>query len=376
MKTSQYKREHNTWKALKTEAVRPQLCLLFGSRPSIENDSSYYTELKAMFPKADIVCCSTAGNILNEQLLDNCIIATCIEFEYTYTRCELFNINESNELELGMKIARCFDTEDLANLLIFSCTGINAGKILSGINSVLNGRVPVSGGVAGDDTRFERTLVGLNETIGSTYLVGIGMYGSSLKVSHGSKGGWDTFGPQRTVTRSKDNILYEIDHKPVLEIYKQYLGEKAQELPGSALLFPFSIIDPDTDEQIVRGVQNTDEEHNALILYGDIREGDTIQLMRSNFERMIEGAGESAKETLTGNAPAPELALLVSCVARRLVLGQLTEEELSETKKILGPQTTICGFYSYSELSPLVGEKACQLHNQTMTITGISEVHV
>jgi hypothetical protein len=374
MKISQYKRENKQWIATKASTQQAHLCLLFGSRLDLDNDTTYYSDLHKLFPDAQIVTCSTAGNILNEQLLDNTIIATCIEFSSTVARCHLFDIQDANELALGQQVATYFDAPDLANILLFSCTGINAGKILSGINTVLKGRVPVSGGVAGDDTRFERTLIGLNDTVGTHYLVGIGMYGEHLKVSHGSKGGWENFGPQRTVTKAKDNVLFELDNKPVLDLYKEYLGPKAHELPGSALLFPFAIIDPETNEQIVRGVQNTDEANKSLILYGDIQEGDTIQLMRSDFEKLIEGAGESARETMLLDHHQPQLAILVSCVARRLVLGQLTEEELAETKKILGESTPICGFYSYSELSPLVGDNACHLHNQTMTITSLTEI--
>lgn len=373
MKISQYKRENKQWVATKTSSQQANLCLLFGSRLDLDNDTTYYSDLQRLFPDAQIVTCSTAGNILNEQLLDNTIIATCIEFSSTVVRCHLFDIQNTSELALGQQVAKYFDAPDLANILLFSCTGINAGKMLSGINTVFHGRVPVSGGVAGDDTRFERTLIGLNENVGTHYLVGIGMYGEHLKVSHGSKGGWENFGPQRTVTKAKDNVLFELDNKPVLDLYKEYLGPKAHELPGSALLFPFAIIDPETNEQIVRGVQNTDEANKSLILYGDIQEGDTIQLMRSDFEKLIEGAGESARETMLLDHHQPQLAILVSCVARRLVLGQLTEEELAETKKILGQSTAICGFYSYSELSPLVGDNACHLHNQTMTITSLTE---
>jgi hypothetical protein len=169
-------------------------------------------------------------------------------------------------------------------------------------------------------------------------------------------------------------VLYEIDNKPVLDLYKEYLGEKAKELPASGLLFPFAIIDDTTKEPVVRGIQNINETDNAIILYGDVLDGQSIQLMRANFDNLISGAGDSAKETFLNNTTSPDLAILISCVARRLVLGQLTEEELTESKKTLGDRTKICGFYSYSELSPVVGDNACHLHNQTMTITTITEI--
>lgn len=374
MKTQQLKWENKQWQQVSGNTASPQLCLVFGSRPTIQANPEYYAKLRVMFPSAEIITTSSAGNIINEYLVDDAIIATVIEFEKTKIETHCFKLNETDDRNLGETVARHFNSKpDLASILLFSCSKINAGNILIGINNVLKGSVPVSGGVAGDDTRFEKTLVGINDNLSDQNMVAIAMYGTDIRVSHGSKGGWDTFGPRRRVTRSKGNVLYEIDNKPVLDLYKEYLGEKARELPGSALLFPFALIDSETKEEIVRGVQNIDEEQNALILFSDVKEGDTLQLMRCNFDRLIDGAAESAKETFLNNPQPPELAILVSCVARRLVLGQLTEEELVETKKVLGPDTTICGFYSYSELSPVVGDNACHLHNQTMTITTYSE---
>lgn len=375
MKVSQLKWSNHNWQHISGEVdTKNQLCLLFGSRFNIEADiQTAVAQLRNKNPNATVVTASTAGNIADENLIDNTIIATCINLEKTTVKAEVFGLTNIIDEELGKNIASKFDTNNLAYLLILSTTGVNAGNVLKGINSVFQGKVPVSGGIAGDDTRFEKTLVGLNDHIATNQLVAVGFYSNNLIVSHGSKGGWDTFGPIRKVTKCKGNILYEVDNKPVLNLYKEYLGEKAKELPAAGLLFPFAIIDKETKEYIVRGLQNIDETTNSLVLFGDIEEGQNLQLMRANFDNLIDGAGESAKETFLSNKQEPELAILISCVARRLVLGELTEEELTEVKKMLGTKATLCGFYSYSELSPVVGNNACQLHNQTMTITTLSE---
>lgn len=372
MKIAQHTWQGDKWSASTDLLKDAQLCLVFGSRLTLEKNPEFTTQLLALYPAAQIVTSSTAGNIISDLLLDDTLIATAVEFEKTQVRAQLFSMNNIQADELGRKIATTFEAEDIAGILLFSTTGINAGQLLSGLNEKLQGRVPVSGGVAGDDNRFERTLVGLNNNIGEAQIVAIGFYGKQLSVAHGSKGGWDTFGPMRKVTKCAGNILYEIDNKPVLDLYKEYLGEKAASLPASALLFPFTIIDSQTSEPVVRGVQNIDESNGSIILYGDVEEGMKIQLMRANFDNLINGAGDSAKESFI-EKKSPELAVLISCVARRLVLGQLTEEELAESRKVFGDETVICGFYSYSELSPLVGDNACHLHNQTMTITTFSE---
>lgn len=374
MKVDQNLWAHAKWDKEFVPGLRPHLCLLFGSRLTIELDFKRATEqLRSVYPGANLVTVSTAGNIMNDSLIDDAIVATCIELEKTRIRTGSFTLGDEEDEILGARVAAFFDSDDLSYLMLFSTSGVNAGNILKGINSVYKGKVPVSGGVAGDDARFEKTLVGINEEVNADQIVGVVFYGTDLIVSHGSKGGWDKFGPIRKVTKAEGNLLFELDHEPVLDLYKKYLGDKAKDLPASGLLFPMCIIEDETREPIVRGIQNIDESKNALLLYGDIEEGQNVQLMRANFDELITGASNSARETFEVNKGEPELALLISCVARRIVLGQMTEEELLETKKIFGPKTALCGFYSYSELSPVLGDNTCHLHNQTMTITTFRE---
>jgi len=107
---------------------------------------------------------------------------------------------------------------------------------------------------------------------------------------------------------------------------------------------------------------------------GDIAEGATAQLMKANFDKLIDAsvdAAESSSELLDGSNA--ELAILVSCVGRKLVLGQRIEEEVEEVREVLGNGPAITGFYSYGEVSPIVKSMNCELHNQTMTITTFSE---
>ena len=374
MKTRQYKWIDKNWISNDDKKdIKPQICLLFGTRETIENEPNFQASLKIKYPDAEIVVSSTAGNIIGEELIDDTIIATCIELENSRVTPRLYHFEDKTDLELGQQIANESIADDLSYLLILSTTGINAGNLLEGINNVLKGKHAVSGGVAGDNVAFKKTLVGLNEKVGEARVVAISFYGEYLKTVHGSKGGWDVFGPKRTVTKCNGNIISELDNQPILDLYKEYLGSKANELPASALYFPLALIDPITNEYIVRGVQDIDEKTNSLILFGDVKVGDSIQLMKANFDRVIDGAIDSAHQAFNNDLGEPDLSILISCVARRMVLDQLTEEELFEARKVLGKNTTMCGFYSYSELSPVVGNNACHLHNQTMTITSMYE---
>jgi len=106
---------------------------------------------------------------------------------------------------------------------------------------------------------------------------------------------------------------------------------------------------------------------------GDIPEGYYAQLMCANFDRLIQGAGEAAVSIGNGAATGQaSLAIAISCVGRRLVLGDRAEEETEAALEALPPDTRQVGFYSYGEISPYATGH-CDLHNQTMTLTTISE---
>ncbi|HNT70258.1 MAG TPA: FIST C-terminal domain-containing protein, partial [Bacteroidales bacterium] len=195
---------------------------------------------------------------------------------------------------------------------------------------------------------------------------------SHLKVSHGSMGGWDPFGPERLITKSTSNKLYELDGQPALSIYKKYLGEYSDELPGSALLFPLSVKLSENEEPVVRTILSIDEDEQSLTFAGNIPTGCYTRLMQANFDRLIEGASNAATNSIQ-TFQKPDLAILISCVGRKLVLNQRIEEEVEAIRDILGTSTAITGFYSYGEISPNQGFNSCELHNQTMTITTMSE---
>ena len=236
-------------------------------------------------------------------------------------------------------------------------------------------RVPITGGLAGDDADFEKTLVGLNCDPREGEVVAIGFYGNHLKIGYGSFGGWDTFGTERIITKSEGNILYELDDKSALALYKEYLGDLASELPGSALLFPLRLKTDSKEEFVVRTILDIDEKNQAMIFAGDIPQGAKAQLMRANFDRLIDGAATAANFCIEPfKETQPSFALLISCVGRRLVLGQRVEEELEECANILGENVNTAGFYSYGEISPFNQAISCKLHNQTMTITTFAEI--
>ena len=149
---------------------------------------------------------------------------------------------------------------------------------------------------------------------------------------------------------------------------------RAAELPGSALLFPLGMKFDEDSDTIVRTVLAVDEEAGSMTFAGDIPEGAHVRLMKADFDKLIDGANLAAEHTTHGGGgEGDKLAVLISCVGRKLTLGQRIDEEVEAVQEVLGDGATITGFYSYGEISPVVESSVCELHNQTMTITTFAE---
>jgi hypothetical protein len=350
------------------------LIIAFGQRELLE-DPGIYDHLAGLYKNPDILLASTAGEIIGERVLDGSVVATVIKFESTTVKSVSININlYEDNFEAGKEGTKLLPSEGLRHLFVIADgQNLNGTKLVEGIRSVVPENVSVTGGLAGDGAKFEKTLVGLNSQPKEGELVFIGFYGENISVGYASRGGWDTFGPMRLITKSVGNILYELDGKSALAVYKKYLGDKASGLPGAALLFPLAIQSENPDEPLVRTILAVNNEEQSMIFAGDIPQGAQARFMKTNFDRLIEGAATAAGASMSETLTTPELAILISCVGRKIVLGQRVEEEVEVVNEKFTNDTAIIGFYSYGEISPFNPSVSCNFHNQTMTITTFSE---
>jgi hypothetical protein len=355
-------------------AQHAQIVLAFGERNLLDTLKPY-AYLRELYPAANIVINSTSGEIFADKVHDNTIVVTAIELEKSTVRTAQIDITDHTQsYEAGKQIACELDSPDLAAILLISDGGVvNGSDLIDATNQCLQRPVPVTGGLAGDADRFQRTVVGLNQDPAPGRIVGIGFYGNDLKVGCGSVGGWDVFGPEREVTESAYNVLYQLDERHALDLYKDYLGKYAEGLPSTALLFPLSIrVTPDSPS-LVRTILAIDEKSKSMTFAGDIPKGAYVRFMRANLDRLVDASAEAAQTSLYQVGEAPELALLISCVGRKLVLGQRTEEEIEVARDVFGASSVMTGFYSYGEIAPVGSDLRSELHNQTMTITTLSE---
>lgn len=355
------------------------LVLYFGSRDAIA-DGSCYAELQEKFPSAHVVGCSTGGQIQNNDVSDDEIAAVALSFDSTKVRVATHTVTSAEHSRAcGEAIGRELADDTLAGVFILSDgLNVNGSELVAGITSAIGTGVSLSGGLAGDGSLFSKTLVGGNATPRSHVVVGIGFYGSSIRFGHGSAGGWDVFGPRRTITRSAGNILFDLDGTPALDLYERYLGDEAKGLPGTALLFPLQISDPaKPDTTLVRTILAVDRENRSMTFAGDVPDGWTAQLMRGNFAHLAAGAADAAKQANDSTGEVSDnqgLALLVSCIGRRLLMGQHIVDEVEAAGAVLGNKIARLGFYSYGEIAPHSLSGFCDLHNQTMTVTTITEI--
>lgn len=377
MKISQHHFTGGAWRdALGTPSgpSRAQLVLAFGATSEMQS-LAWRAAARAAFPEALLIGGSSAGEICGESVWDDSVVLTAVEFEHSRVSGACVALDDDTSSRGGgAELARRLIADDLRHVFVL-CDGIhvNGSEVVDGLASVLPADVTVTGGLAGDGPRFERTIVMHDGESVERAIVGVGLYGDQLRIGCGSMGGWDPFGPYRTVTRSNGNVLHELDGESALSIYKRYLGEHAKDLPASGLLFPLTLRRSSEDEPLVRTILAVDEEAQTLTFAGDIPEGVEARFMKANFNRLVDGAGQAARASQASLTEAPELGILISCVGRKMVLGPRIEEEVEAVRDVLGPGATLTGFYSYGEISPFSHEARCSLHNQTMTVTTISE---
>ncbi|WP_421919041.1 FIST signal transduction protein [Marinifilum sp.] len=364
------------FKLVKNIKINPNLIFLFGSRELLVDEHLSQLLLET-FGSVKLFGCSSSGEISGIEVIENSIILTAVELECSKVQMESIVIdNQVDDHQLGTSLLKKFEKKGLKHIFILSDgLNINGADLVYTLDDELPKEVNITGGMAADGIHFKETVVfNKHGKAVKNCIAALGFYGDCVKVGYGSGGGYDSFGLERMVTKSKANILYELDGIPALKYYKHFLGDMAEQLPASGLLYPLSVRENSLQEPVVRSVIAINEEDQSLVFAGNVPEGSYVKLMKSNVDRLINGAEDAA---ITASKLLPknkaELAFLISCTGRKQVLKQLAEEEVEAVSDVIGNDVCITGFYSYGEISPFRKNMPCMLHNQTMAITTISE---
>lgn len=363
----------------------PSTAVLVFAGAQVEVPDPALSEVVAAFPTSAVLGCSTAGAIAGDLLEDEQVVVTVARFADTRLHLETRPVTASTSSATGTELGRALAAADpglVAVLVLSEGLDVNGTALASGLvdglveqlGETAATEVAVTGGLAGDGDRFGRTWVLVDGLPRTGHVVALGLSGPGLRVGWGSQGGWSVFGPERRVTAADGNVVREFDDQPALALYRRYLGDRAGELPAGALRFPLAVRRPgSSDLEVVRTVLAVDEHEQTMTFAGDVPAGSRVRLMRASVDRLLDGAEGAAEDAVAAAPVAPALALAVSCVGRRLVLGVDVDRELEAARTALGGTTVLAGFYSYGELAPVEGGP-CRLHNQTMTMTTWQEL--
>lgn len=237
----------------------------------------------------------------------------------------------------------------------------NGELVLKGLKQALAGPVPIVGGSAGDQYRFQSTFQFFRDRV-LTNALPILLISGDVEVSYGAACGWTPIGHKAMVTRSEGTSLYEIDGKPALDFYKRYLGER----PPTAET-PLAVYEENGDYYYMRVPNLYDERSGRINFLGNIPQGATIQLTDINRDEVV-SAAEIALQSAIDRYPdtsTPEAALLFSCCCRRWLLGTRAKEEYQLVRKSLPESIPISGFYTYGEFAPLEPEGTSHYHQET-----------
>lgn len=371
METKSYIYEDGEWSSSFDETLDSEntLIVCFGST-NFDDIKSGFDELTATFKNSIVIGCSTSGEIYDDLVYETSLSVVVMRFEKTSVKLSTKKCDNSKEsFKVGEEISNELFSNDLKSIFVLSDgLNINGSQLTKGFTQSSK-NIVVTGGLAGDGADFTKTWVLVDNKPVSNYVTAIGLYGKDIHTAYASGGGWKKFGIDRMVTEADSNVLYKLDNEPALAVYKKYLGDKSVQLPASGLLYPLMIKEEGDEESKVRTILAVDEETQSITFAGDIPNGSEVMFMKATFDELVEGAKVAGDDLLKFDYKDQNAACIaISCVGRKLVLGQKIEDELEVVKEVLNEDIPLVGYYSYGEISPL-SDGTCDLHNQTMTLT-------
>lgn len=362
-------------------SIEPDLVFAFWSKKYLETPP-FVAQLRQTIPQTALIGCSSSGDVDDEGMKDDSIVLTAVHFHHAKIRVfEEDGVAPKAEKAAGERLAAAILAESgvigepLAGVFTFG-PGMyfNGGALVRGLTENLPDGVPVSGGLAGDHVAFVKTMVLGSSGISDRKVAAVALYGSDLHMRTHSGAGWSAFGPAKKITGCDDNLLTGLDGESALDIYKKYLGDYAASLPGSALLFPLELLNPDRKgTNVYRAVLGVDDSAEVMNLAGSIHDGDYVRFMHASLDDLVDAAEQVGIECEAEKFEGPTLAMVTSCVGRKMVMGSRANEEVYMVNDQLGDNVTLAGFYSNGEICLDSSGERSALNNQTLVVALLTE---
>jgi serine phosphatase RsbU (regulator of sigma subunit) len=318
-------------------------------------------EISNRLPFATVIGSTTDGEIYNGEVLTKSTVVSVSVFFGTTIKSTA--VDGESSYSNGQIIARRLIRNDTKLLILFS-DGLqtNGEDLLKGVEKIAPS-IPVSGGMAGDNSLFEKTSVTLNGTLFNSGVVGVALNSNILNVLTDYNFNWRPIGKRLKVTKAYKNIVYTINHIEAGQVYKKYLGESVyNRLPATGVEFPLIINKGGVN--IARAIMSIDREDDSLTFAGNIRVGDRVQFGIGNIAMILQESIGNSK-LLQNNGV--ESFFLYSCMARRRLMPDEIE---SETLPFNDIAPTV-GFFTNGEF--FHRNEKNELLNQTLTYVGLSE---
>ena len=358
---------------LDNQIQNPNKDLVFCAFDRISGSEGLYNQLKTKYKNANIVIFSTSGHFVSSEILDETPIVSAIEFENSSITMDQFSIADfATSFDLGESIGKSIKKEVKGVCIISDGGLINGTELISGINANVLKEVPIFGGMAGDGTRFQKTLVGANQNPEVGNVVIIQFFGEGISIKSNSDFGWTSLGLEFKITKSESNKLIEIDKKNAYDVLYEFLAPESEEkFAELTLYYPFLLKDS-SDEGVIRTPILVNHKEKTLVYAGNMPEGSMVKLMKSGTMQLLDSTLEVAQKCVLSKEEN-SFVLAISCVGRRVVLEDMANEEFTEIQSIFGERSCYFGFYSYGEFSRSGFEENCKLHNQTLTLAVLQE---
>ncbi|MBI1862663.1 FIST C-terminal domain-containing protein [Candidatus Microgenomates bacterium] len=343
--------------------------------------------IEEAYPGVPMVGCSTSGEITSDGPSKESVVAMALRSDQMQFTVGIGQPVKGNEREAGRALANDIKSRaplEVTSMIIFSdVLGANGTEISRGVLDVFGENFLMVGGAAGDDLNFKDTHEYYNGKVLSGHTVGVGLSGK-YKKAFGAKHGWESVGATKKVTKATGTTVYEIDGKPAFETYKEYLGDKADDIKKGilnqiALTYPLGMRVDKIDGYMIR-VPLVFNDDGSIVFGAEVIVGSTVNIMIGTQEKSIEAAVDVAKNVAAEFKDGAPKALFISdCIARKKLYGPNVAKEITEVTNIIGPQVPLVGFYSYGQHAPVYGVKgnidACDpgFYEESIVIFAIGE---
>lgn len=324
-------------------------------------------------PRTSVVGCSSDTEVDSRGALRHSVSVLGLSLDGIEARTFQVSSGEENESRGKAAASLLGPGEPSVIVALPDVVESNGTQFLLGLQSAIGKHVPIVGGAPSVSGETAKTYTLHNGEFAIGGAAGFALYGP-VEVASAARSGYVPIGSPKVITKIDGTAILELDGKPALDVYAEYVGPRWHENVNTTTEFPLGVVDGPLGTQkqsdglikLVRAVFRVDKERGALILGGDLSLGATVRVLRAESNDVLRGAEEATDLALAQLGNKPDLALIFSCLSRRAVLGPRFREECRAAFSRLPEETPKCGFYTFGELSPLAG--VTMHHESTFTI--------